>query len=65
MIRALGIFGFAGGFLFLSPSLREYLGGAALQGMAYLNDYSPYSYAAAGIAVLGTLFLLAFSHGPR
>ncbi len=66
MVRALGIFSMAGGFLLISPNLREGLSLGVLQGVGYLNTYSPYSYVGVGITVLGMLTLLARSLGaPR
>ena len=57
MIRALGIIGLGGGFLLVSPSLREDLGNAMAEGLEYLSASSPYSYA--GVAVF-TLLALTF-----
>ncbi len=61
MIRAIGIFGFAGGFVLLSPALRDALGQAALQSTAYLNAHSPYSYIGVVAAAFGIMALLARS----
>jgi hypothetical protein len=58
--------GMAGGFLWLSPSLRESLGDVALQSLAFLDAHSPLSYLAVGAAALATLFMLVRSvEAPR
>ncbi|MBZ5582052.1 MAG: hypothetical protein LAQ30_07565 [Acidobacteriia bacterium] len=59
MIRTIGIFGFAGGFVLISPALREALQQAAMQSAAYLNAHSPYSYVGVVAAALGIMALLA------
>ncbi len=62
MIRALGLFGFTGGFLCISPDLRQTMADGAWTVIGYLKAYSPYSYIAAG---LGTMALVAFMLRPR
>ncbi len=61
MIRAIGIFGFAGLFAAISPDLRQMAADAALQGATYLNVYSPFSYVGLGVLVAGVMMLLAKS----
>ncbi len=61
MIRAIGIFGFAGAFTAISPNLREALGEALVSAVDFLQANSPYSYVVAGAAALGIMALLARS----
>ena len=57
MARLIGIFGMGGGFLMLSPKLRELLG-HGIDGVAgAMNDYSPFSYIAAAIGIFALLTL--------
>ncbi len=44
MARALGLCGFTGGFLIISPNLRETLLDALTRGFGLVQQYSPYSY---------------------
>jgi hypothetical protein len=53
MLRALSIFGFGGGFLMISPSLRSVVLGGLATGIGDLDKYSPWSYIAG--AVVGLL----------
>ena len=50
MARALGLFGFTGGFLIISPQLRQTLMDAASGSLMFVQNYSPYSYV--GIVLL-------------
>lgn len=50
MARMIGIGGMAGGFLLISPPLRQSLSEAAASAYAWLNCYSPYSFMAVGVA---------------
>jgi hypothetical protein len=56
----------ASGFLMISPGLRGTLLNGLAQAAAGLDKYSPYSYAAVALALLGGL-MAAFSKGaaPR
>jgi len=56
----------AGGFLIISPALRETLLTGVAQAAAGLDKYSPYSYAGVACALLVGL-MAAFSKGsaPR
>ncbi|MGD0499890.1 MAG: hypothetical protein ABSC23_15785 [Bryobacteraceae bacterium] len=66
MIRTIGLLGMAGGFLFISPSIRGSVGEWGLNAQAYLTAHGPYSWAAAGGAALGAIMLLARSaRAPR
>ena len=66
MLRACSIVGLASGFLIISPGLRESMLNGLAQVAAGLDKYSPYSYAAVALALLGGL-VAAFSKGtaPR
>ena len=61
MIRTIGLIGLAGGFLVISPPMRQAALQAGLSTGACLDKYSPYSYAAVTAAILGVLILLARS----
>jgi hypothetical protein len=66
MIRGISLTGMAGGFLLISPSLRQDLADAGTQSLAYLNAHSPFSYVAAAVAAIGMLALLVRSaEAPR
>jgi hypothetical protein len=56
----------ASGFLIISPGLRGALLNGFAQAVAGMDKYSPYSYAAVALALLGGL-VAAFSKGaaPR
>ena len=66
MLRVCSLLGLAGGFLIISPGLRETALGGLAQAAAGLEKYSPYSYAGVAIALLGGL-IVTFSKGaaPR
>ena len=55
----------AGGFLVISPPMRQAALQAGLSTGAYLDRYSPYSYAAVTVAIMGLLILLARSVAVR
>ena len=50
MARALSLFGFTGGFLVISPQLRQSLVDLANSSAGFVQNHSPYSYV--GIALL-------------
>ena len=66
MARALGIFGFTGGFLLISPNLRQAVLDGVSSSVGMLQQYSPYSYVGVVLAVFGgvSLFLMSGSK-PR
>ena len=66
MLRAFSLLGMTGGFLVISPGLRGTLLAAFAQAAAGLDKYSPYSYIAVAVALLGGL-MMAFSRtsAPR
>ena len=63
MARMIGIFGFGGGFLLLSPNLRELVGHGIDGAAAAMNDYSPFSYVAAAIGIFALLTLFMHKAG--
>jgi hypothetical protein len=66
MLRAFSLLGMTGGFLVISPGLRETLLSALVQAVAGLDKYSPYSYIALALALLGGLMVaFAKSSAPR
>ena len=66
MLRACSLVAMASGFLIISPGLRGALLNGFAQAVAGMDKYSPYSYAAVALALLGGL-VAAFSKGaaPR
>ena len=58
MLRACSLLGLAGGFLIISPALRETLLTGIAQAAAGLDKYSPYSYAGVALALLGGLMVV-------
>jgi hypothetical protein len=66
MARALGLFGFTGGFLVISPQLRQALADGATSGLGLVQQYSPYSYVVVVLAVFGGVSLVLVSgSSPR
>jgi hypothetical protein len=66
MIRAFSLLGLGGGFLAISPALRNTLMQGFTQGMGFLSDYSPYSYIGLVVAIFGLMMLsLCRSSAPR
>ena len=66
MARALGLFGFTGGFLVISPQLRQALVDLASGGVSFVQNHSPYSYV--GIALVafgGVTVTLVSGSSPR
>lgn len=61
MARALGWFGFTGGFLIISPNLRQMLLDAFQSGLGLVQQYTPYSYLAIVLAVFGGVSLTLVS----
>ena len=53
MARALGLFGFTGGFLVIPPQLRQTLVDVAYSSMAFVQSHSPYSYVGIVLLALG------------
>jgi hypothetical protein len=66
MTRALGLFGFTGGFLFLSPQLRQTLMDLAVSSLAFVHDHSPYSYLGIVVVAFGVVTVtLVSGSSPR
>ena len=61
MIRYIGAVSMSGGFLMISPTTRELVGGWGLKAKDLLLAYSPYSWAALAGAALLAMWLLARS----
>jgi hypothetical protein len=60
------LFGFTGGFLVISPQLRQTLTDGALSGLGLVHEYSPYSYIAVVLAVFGgASWVLVSGSAPR
>ena len=55
-----GLVGMSGGFLLISPSLRESLWGVLGRGQHVMETYQPFSYIAA--AVLGFILLCFYMY---
>ena len=66
MIRAIGVFGMAGMFLFISPNLRYELSAEIEQTIKGLDQYSPFSYIGVGLALAALVMVyLRRSAAPR
>lgn len=65
MIRMIGLIGMAGGFLVISPGMRQTGLNGGLKLAAYLDSHSPYSYIAVTLAMVGAMILLARSMKVR
>ncbi len=61
MTRALGIFGFTGGFLVISPAMRQMVMDGVSGGLGMLQQYSPYSYIGVVLLVFGGVSLTLVS----
>lgn len=61
MARALSLFGFTGGFLMISPQLRQTLLQSAWTSAGFVQNYSPYSYIGIALVVLGGVALMLAS----
>jgi hypothetical protein len=61
MTRALGLFGFTGGFLAISPALRQTLMDVATTSFSVVRQYSPYSYAGLVLAAFGGITMVLVS----
>jgi hypothetical protein len=61
MARLLGLFGFTGGFLVISPEMRQTLWKGFHLADIFLQNHSPYSYLGVVVLVFGgvTMTLLA------
>jgi hypothetical protein len=59
-VTTFGLVGMGGGFLLISPSLRESLWSAVGRGQQVMQTYQPFSYVVAG--VLGIVALGAYMY---
>ena len=55
MVRAISLVAMGGGFLMISPKLRDGVGGVLTVITSGLNDYSPFSYIVLGIGILALM----------
>lgn len=66
MTRALGVFGFTGGFLIISPAMRQMVMDGVSGSLGLLQQYSPYSYLGVVLVVFGGVSLtLVSGSSPR
>jgi hypothetical protein len=61
MLRLLGIFGFTGGFLVISPALRQTVLEWANAAALFAGQHSPYSYIGVAILIFGTMTVALLS----
>ena len=57
--------GMAGLFLTISPKLRDHVVGGFTQASTGLEAYSPFSYIALAVAILGGLLIVIKPNQPR
>ncbi|HEY2018763.1 MAG TPA: hypothetical protein VGH38_34900 [Bryobacteraceae bacterium] len=62
MVRALCLFGMTGGFLVISPKLRDSVLETFSQAATGMAEHSPYSYVALGVVVL-LILMFVISRG--
>ena len=66
MTRVIGLFGLAGTFLFISPNLRDEIGGGFDAAVKGLDQYSPFSYIGVGLVLLALVMIYLYrSAAPR
>ena len=66
MVRAFCLIGMMGGFLAISPPLRDSVLDTFSQAAIGLEDHSPYSYVGLGVAIfVGLLFYFSRGSAPR
>ena len=66
MVRGMALGALAGGFLYISPRLRDLAWETVGSGVRILDQYSPLSYAGLVLAtIVGFLAFLSSSSGPR
>ena len=61
MARALGLFGFTGGFLVVSPGLRQNLIDVVSVSSSFIQGHSPYSYIGLAVVGMGAVTLILVS----
>ena len=65
MIRAGALCGMTGGFLMISPKLRDLILGGFSKVSFQLNEYSPFSYIGLGLAVFAFITVSLYRNAPR
>jgi hypothetical protein len=60
MVRAISLIAMTGCFLMMSPKLRDSIEGGYFQAGITMDQNSPYSYIALGIALVGGLMIYMF-----
>jgi hypothetical protein len=66
MARALGLFGFTGGFLIISPNLRQVVLDGFGGSLNFVQNHSPFSYVGIVVVVFGLVSLtLVSGNRPR
>ena len=66
MVRAICLIGLTGGFLVISPSLRDTVTDTFAAATTSLEEYSPISYVVLGVVVFfGLLFYFSRGSAPR
>jgi len=66
MVRAFCLIGLTGGFLAISPSLRDSVLDTIAQASTGLEEHSPYSYVGLGTAIfVSLLYYFSRGHAPR
>jgi hypothetical protein len=66
MVRVLSLMAMTGGFLAISPKLRDSVLGGYTQAGVTIDANSPFSYIALGVAVVGVLMIFLYkSSQPR
>lgn len=61
MARVLGLFGFTGGFLIISPDLRQMVLDGFGSSLSFVQNHSPFSYVGIVVAVFGLVSLTLVS----
>jgi hypothetical protein len=66
MVRTVSLIAMSGGFLMISPKLRDSLLGGYSQAGSVMDAHSPYSYVVLGVAIIGALLIfLSRASQPR
>ena len=66
MVRAICLVGLTGGFLAISPHLRDTVIDTVAQAATGLEEHGPWSYVGLGVAVfVGLLYYFSRGHAPR
>ena len=66
MVRAVALLGLTGGFLVISPKLRDAVVDTFAEFSTTLEQHSPYSYVGVGVAVfIGLWYYFSRGSAPR